>query len=102
MARFKIVVDDEEKAHAALLHSYRLVDRRTRDQVRALPRRKVGDMHTVANTDCPDGLPNCRNCGDPDHFAACRAAGHCPHCGVKHGIAPDAILAQNGYRLEAE
>lgn len=47
-------------------------------------------------------VPNCRNCGDPEHAKACRAAGHCPDCGTNHGIAPDRIVAANGYRFEVE
>lgn len=43
--------------------------------------------------------PNCRNCGDPEHAASCTAKGHCPDCGTKHGIAPDRIVAENGYEL---
>ena len=54
----------------------------------------------AVDSECPDGLPNCRNCGDPAHEEACRAAGHCPLCGTVHGIAPNAHLAANGYRLD--
>ncbi len=63
--------------------------------------RPTGTVHDEAETDCPDGLPNCRNCGDPAYADACTAAGHCPDCGTKHGIAPDATLAANGYVLKA-
>lgn len=64
------------------------------------PRRPVGTVHAVvAAFDCPEGHPNCRNCGDPAHADACRAAGHCLNCGTRHGVAPDAILVANGYRI---
>jgi hypothetical protein len=62
--------------------------------------RPVGTVHDETESDCPEGLPNCRNCGDPAHVESCHAAGHCPHCGTRHGIAPDAHVAANGYRLE--
>ena len=77
-----------------------IVENPTADHARSFGPRKKGDVHTVADSECPLGRPNCRNCGDPDHVATCRAAGHCPDCGTKHGIAPDAIVARNGYRLE--
>jgi hypothetical protein len=63
--------------------------------------RESGTIHDTAETECPDGLPNCRNCGDPYHAASCEASEHCPDCGTKHGLAPDAHLAANGYRLES-
>ncbi len=65
------------------------------------PEREAGDLHTTADVECPNDLPNCRNCGDPKHAASCRAKGHCPHCGTRHGIAPDAVLAENGLELVA-
>jgi hypothetical protein len=57
-------------------------------------------VHTEADTACPNGLPNCRQCGDPAHAEACRSAGHCPDCGTKHGVAPESVVRANGYRLE--
>lgn len=53
-------------------------------------------LHSVADAACPDGRPNCRNCGDPDYKASCAAAGHCPLCGTRHGVGPDALLATRG------
>ena len=74
-----------------------------------------GDLHDIADSACPDGQPNCRNCGDPTFETSCRAAGHCDHCGRAsvpladqlgspdanggHGLAPDAVLAARGYAL---
>lgn len=98
MPRYKILVDDVEKAHAALVDSYRLHPHVQR-QLNDAPRRQKGEMHTEAESECPDDLPNCRNCGDPEHADTCRAAGHCPSCGIAHGIAPDRLLAAKGYRL---
>ena len=49
--------------------------------------------------DCPDGLPNCRNCGDPDHAASCQAKGHCPNCGTLHGLVSERHMKENGYIL---
>ena len=59
----------------------------------------VGDLWTTADLDCPRGLPNCRHCGDPAHTASCVAAGHCPDCGTKHAVAPDAVLAKHGLEI---
>lgn len=67
---------------------------------RTVQRRPVGTVHAELDSACPNGLPNCRNCGDPDHVVTCRAAGHCPQCGTAHGIAPDAVLVRHGFRLE--
>jgi hypothetical protein len=61
--------------------------------------RPAGTVHDVTVSECPFDLPNCRNCGDPQHAASCKAQGHCPDCGTKHGIAPDRILTENGYEL---
>lgn len=70
-----------------------------REAARTEPIKGAGDLHTSADSECPLGLPNCRNCGDPAHAAACRAAGHCQLCGTAHGIAPDAYLAASGVSL---
>lgn len=64
-------------------------------------RRDVGELHTTADSECPDGHLNCRNCGDPAHKASCKAAGHCPLCGTRHGIAPDGYLAESGVSMVA-
>lgn len=98
MPKVKILVDDVEKAHAAYVHAYRLYPH-IQAQVRNGPKRHMGDVHTEAETECPDGLPNCRNCGDPAFAESCKAAGHCPHCGTAHGVAPESVLARNGYRM---
>jgi hypothetical protein len=84
MPYFALVVADAEKASAA---------------ARAV--RQVGDLWTTAEADCPEGRPNCRQCGDPAQATACAAAGHCPDCGTRHGIAPDAVLAAKGLTLRA-
>jgi len=63
------------------------------------PEKLEGDLHTHIAEECPLGLPNCRNCGDPEFAETCAAAGHCPDCGTKHGIAPDAVVAANGFEL---
>lgn len=75
------------------------IERRVREIVG--PKRSAGDLHAALATECPDGLPNCRNCGDPDHASTCAAAGHCPSCGTKHGVAPDRIVTANGYAVVA-
>lgn len=119
MPRFRIVVDHEEKAHKAHVASYARgvlkevaglpVARQARvisqqmaiAQRRAGKPRPVGTVHDTCDSDCPDGLPNCRNCGDPEYRQQCEAEGHCDLCGTAHGIAPDSVLEANGYKLEA-
>lgn len=120
MPRFKIVIDKPETAYEqeiarnvnANLRAFRVnnmdaveaarttnaIARKVREMVG--PRKPAGTVHDVAESECPDGLPNCRNCGDQQHAAACQAKGHCSKCGTAHGIAPDRIVADNGYRLE--
>lgn len=100
MSKYRIIVADAEKAHAALVRSYHLHPHRQRE-IRQQPPRPVGTLHTEMDSECPEGRPNCRDCGDPTHAEACQAAGHCPHCGTRHGIAPDRVLVDNGLRLEA-
>jgi hypothetical protein len=90
MARYAIVVKDAEKTRA--FHASRLGRTGTDPQ--------AGDVHTEMDDGCPNGLPNCRDCGDPDHAATCLELGHCPDCGTKHGIAPDSVLAKHGFTLE--
>jgi hypothetical protein len=122
MPRFKIVIDNPTVAHEqeiernirANIHAHGVNRMGAAEAVRAVsaitrkirasvgPERPAGTIHAEADTDCPDGLPNCRNCGDPEHAETCKAAGHCPDCGTKHGIAPDRIVAAHGYRLEPE
>jgi len=115
MPHYAIVIKDPPLAHAkevernvaanlaagslsAETHGAR-VELRVRQFVGAP--KQVGDLHTVCEEACPEGLPNCRNCGDPAHAEACAAAGHCPDCGTKHGIAPASVVAANGYDLIA-
>ncbi len=76
-------------------------ERAIRERVSAMvgPVKPVGSLHSVAAVECPDGLPNCRNCGDPAHAETCRDAGHCPNCGTRHGVAPDSVVLANGYEL---
>jgi len=81
--KYKLIVDDENKAAK---HDGR--------------KRPKGTIHTIAEMDCPNGLPNCRNCGDPIYKEICKANGHCSLCGTAHGIGPDSGLAANGYTLE--
>ena len=122
MPHFAVVVDDPAKHHAAeierSIHVHldlltadrpnmgqaeaarlrRLVDASVREHVG--PPKPVGFLQTVCSTDCPDGLPNCRNCGDPAFAASCAAAGHCPYCcSLAHGMAPDSYLALSGQSL---
>jgi|SRR5215204_2728251 len=96
----KIIVNDEKKAHEALIQSYRLYPAIQQQLRKESPSRKVGDLHTTAELECPEGGINCRNCGDPEFAAKCKEAGHCKNCGTKHGVAPDSVLEANGYRLE--
>jgi hypothetical protein len=109
---YALVVVDPSKAHAARRKQY--VDAFLRAQLGATQAAadRFADQHepsppehgalwTVAESTCPDGLPNCRHCGDPAYVDSCRAAGHCPHCGTRHGIAPDSVLAAKGLQLHA-
>ena len=129
MAKYQIVVDDPAVEQSRRVERYtagvraqfdRVPVAGESDQMRAARWRSVerellkkhgqlrpsGFVHDRGlnqegvESDCPFELPNCRNCGDPDHATECRAAGHCPDCGTKHGIAPDAVVTRNGYRLE--
>lgn len=95
MPRYKIVVDDVDKAHKAMIESYRLHPRLQSK----ITRREIGTIHAEMDSECPNGGSNCRNCGDPNFIDSCKSNGHCPDCGTKHGIAPDSILQQNGYKL---
>lgn len=111
MPKFAIVVDNADVAHTQAIHrnieKFRAAGFPPEFAVSAA-RAYVGDAHPegfVINaeplaTECPEGKPNCRNCGDPAHEDTCRAAGHCPNCGRSHGMASDATLAKHGYRLE--
>lgn len=120
MPRYKLVIDDVDKAHAARIRldakSIKVMEPHLPEhvvQLRAAARNPVkpepGEIWTVADTDCPDGQPNCRYCGDPAFEATCRQVGHCPLCGVGgdgkggggHGVAPNSVLAAHGLRLEA-
>lgn len=61
--------------------------------------RPPGTVHAYADSACPEGKPNCRNCGDPAYAEDCKAKGHCPLCGTQHGLAPDSVVAASGYEL---
>lgn len=111
MPHYAIVIEDPDQHHASTVR--RTIERnvqhhgeRHRKKITELAleivggKRQKGDLHTLAESECPDGLPNCRNCGDPDHLEACAAAGHCPHCGIDHGITPDGLLADRGVVLK--
>lgn len=100
MARIRLVVTDSAKAQAAKVRAYHLHPRLQAQVARESPP-AVGTVHTEMDDTCPEGLPNCRNCGDPQHADECKAAGHCPDCGTKHGVAPDSVLAANGLTMEA-
>lgn len=85
MPKHALVIVDPQKHHAR--HQGRVPS-----QLHAL--------HTIADSACPEGQPNCENCGDPAFAASCRAAGHCVHCGTRHGIAPKSVLAAVGIELQ--
>ncbi len=97
--RWKIVVDDVDKAHEAMLHSYRKHPRKQAELRKNSTPRPKGTVHTVCDDECPEGKPNCRNCGDPNFVDTCRIAMHCKYCGTRHGIAPQRTVAANGYIL---
>lgn len=111
MAKYHVVIADVEKAHAFEQRRHREAYARAgvtdHDQAARLAAAHVGAKRAKGTrhadgveSDCPLGRPNCRNCGDPAHAEACHAAGHCPDCGTKHGIAPDATLSEHGFMLE--
>ena len=139
MAKWAIVVDDPVKAHAADIarnaqaniaahlkarpdagpvESARLASMVHKAvRTRAGEPKRAGDRHVADPIDdaCPEGAPNCRNCGDPAFAASCLAAGHCQSCGRSagvvgllpppvgrggHGIAPQGYLAATGLRLD--
>jgi hypothetical protein len=106
MPQYALVIDDVDKAWAGrrrlAFESYRragMSELRAHLAAEALeptaPR--VGDLWTTAASECPDGFPNCRHCGDPQFAASC--AGHCPLCGTAHGIAPASVLEKHGLVL---
>lgn len=110
MPKFAIVIKDPALAHAKEIErnveaNLRVRPDLTRSMVEGAVRRfiggerKAGDVHTEMDSECPAGLPNCRNCGDPAFRDQCAREGHCPHCGTRHGIAPDSVIAANGYEL---
>jgi hypothetical protein len=111
MPHFAIVVDDPDKEQAGARARHARHYQRGRRNLppaildrmlaRVAPKRQVGDLVTVAAVECPDGAPNCRNCGDPAFADECRESGHCPHCGTRHGIAPQSYLEATGVTLVA-
>jgi hypothetical protein len=99
--KYKLVIDDVDKAHETFVDSYKNFPH-VQQRVKNGPKRQLGTVHTTAESDCPVGMPNCRNCGDPNYKEQCSAAGHCPDCGTKHGIAPDSVINASGYKLVTE
>ena len=93
--KIQIIVDDESKAHEAEKRAYQSLPH----IVNHLKPRPKGTIHCEMDIECPNGGKNCRNCGDPLFKEACSKAGHCPHCGTRHGVAPNSVLAANGYKL---
>jgi hypothetical protein len=89
MPRYQIVIVDPASAR----------DGEVARGVRQAELRAAGTIHSQADSECPEGRPNCRNCGDPSHIEQCQSKGHCPDCGTKHGIAPDSVIAKHGYAL---
>ena len=113
MPRYTLVITDADKAHAARLKQYEDAYRRARPHLPATALRalalehepvkpEVGSTWTECDEACPEGRPNCRNCGDPAFAATCQADGHCPHCGTRHGIAPASVLAAHGLEMRPE
>lgn len=107
--KFRIVVDDVDKAHDFERKRYREAFAKTGADKESVERfvdarvgtkRVKGAVHTEMDDACPDGKPNCRNCGDSAFAASCQQAGHCTDCGTKHGIAPTSVLAAHGFALE--
>lgn len=110
MPRFAVVIKDPARAQAAeIARSVEFHAQARPDLPRRLvfvrvsssvgDPRPVGTVHGIYDSECPDGLPNCRNCGDPAHAEECKAAGHCPLCGTAHGLAPDSVIASSGCEL---
>lgn len=109
----RLIVADAERAHAWLRQQSHgpyvrdLVARGVPPDVAAeraaaavsVARPALGALYGESDLDCPDGLANCRNCGDPEFESVCRGAGHCARCGVLHGTAPDAVLRAHGLTL---
>lgn len=110
MPRVLIVVADPEKHHRAELAingpAVAQLQARARAMGQPEPKgiepRPAGTpvSESLHGTACPMGRPNCRNCGDPAFKASCREAGHCPQCGIAHGVAPDAVLKAKGLILQ--
>ena len=90
MPRYAIVVHDLKKHR----------EYHAKSGARSVHNFDVGHVHTEMDDECPLGLPNCRNCGDPAYAERCKEAGHCPDCGTKHGIAPESVLEKHGFKLE--
>lgn len=91
MPKYKIVVDNPDIEFS-----------QSRLRGHKHEKRIKGFTHVEAiESECPNGLPNCKHCGDSDYLEDCKSKGHCPDCGIKHGIAPESVLIKNGYKLEA-
>lgn len=101
MPHYALVVGDSQKDRDAEIGRYVRGGRRRQDVEKHVPQgRPVGSLHAHLEDACPDGGTNCRNCGDPAFTETCKAAGHCPACGTKHGIAPDSVVAAAGLVLQ--
>lgn len=82
----KLVVDNPAKYVTFQIESYKNFP-----AVKLKPVEK-GYVHAMIGVfTCPDGLPNCRECG-----GECKDETHCKKCGVLHGVAPDSKLKANG------
>ena len=111
MPKYQIVITDAERAHEQEICRHveanvKVHGEAHRRKIETLVRarypngpRPVGTVHDEAETECPDGGVNCRNCGDPAYADDCQAKGHCPFCGTAHGIAPESVVKANGYTL---
>ena len=113
MPRYAIVIKDADVAHAQEVRRNIEANiahhgEQHRQRIEAIVNsrfpygpRPAGTVHDEASSECPDGLPNCRNCGDSAYAETCKASGHCPNCGTNHGLAPDAVVSAHGYELKA-
>jgi hypothetical protein len=100
MMHVALVITDPAKAREAEAMTYQRGGlRREATAIRQRPGRPAGSLWTHMATECPDGMPNCRNCGDPAFAETCKRDGHCPYCGTRHGIAPDSVVVAAGVTL---
>lgn len=92
-ARVKMLVQAYKRAGMSDSTAQKVASEQEREPV-------VGDLWGTADLECPRDMPNCRNCGDPAYAETCRAAGHCPDCGVRHAVAPDSVLLAHGLEIQ--